>query len=150
MGNKEFDAVAMVRLIRDEMYEETKDLSREKLIAFYRRRGAAGRETPARAQQVTVGEEALTVDLVDGRTLIVPLIWFPRLWHGTATERDNVELVGDGIFIHWPDLDEDLSVAGLLSGNRSEESSQSLKKWLEARSAQPNPRTGDAVRRAPD
>ena len=86
-----------------------------------------------RAQEVRVDEEALTVDLVDGRTLIVPLVWFPRLWHGTPEERRNFEVFGDGAFIHWPDLDEDLSVAGLLSGLRSGESPGSLKKWLDAR-----------------
>jgi hypothetical protein len=88
-----------------------------------------------RAQQVAVNAEALTVDLVDGRTLIVPLVWFPRLWYGTPEERDHFEIFGDGAFIHWPDLDEDLSVAGLLSGLRSGESLESLKKWLAARSA---------------
>src|SRR5437763_15726612 len=89
-----------------------------------------------RAQQVTVNEEALIVDLVDSRTLIVPLVWFPRLWHGTPAERANLEIFGDGAFIHWPDLDEDLSVTGLLSGHRSGESPQSLKRWLEARTSQ--------------
>jgi len=86
-----------------------------------------------RAQEVRVDNEALTVDLVDGRTLIVPLAWFPRLWHGTSEERSNFEIFGEGAFIHWPDLDEDLSVAGLLSGLRSGESPGSLKKWLDAR-----------------
>ena len=86
-----------------------------------------------RAQHVTVDEEALTVDLLDGRTIIVPLGWFPRLWHGTSAERENFQIFGDGAFIHWPDLDEDLSVEGLLSGLRSGESPQSLKRWLEAR-----------------
>lgn len=88
-----------------------------------------------RAQGVRIDEEALTVDLVDGRTLIVPLIWFPRLWHGTPAERNNFEIFGDGAFLHWPDLDEDLSVAGLLSRLRSGESLGSLKKWLEARAS---------------
>src|SRR5882724_3152181 len=69
-----------------------------------------------RAQDVAVNAEALTVDLVDGRTLIVPLVWFPRLWYGKPEERGHFEIFGDGAFIHWPDLDEDLSVAGLLSG----------------------------------
>jgi hypothetical protein len=87
-----------------------------------------------RALQVAVNEEALTVDLVDGRTLIVPLVWFPRLWYGKPEERHHFEIFGDGAFIHWPDLDEDLSVGGLLSGLRSGESPQSLKKWLAARS----------------
>ena len=90
----------------------------------------------ARAQQVTVNEEALTVDLVDGRTLIVPLVWYPRLWHGTSEERHHFEIFGDGAFIHWPDLDEDLSVAGLLAGRRSGESAPSLKKWLASRTTQ--------------
>jgi hypothetical protein len=90
----------------------------------------------ARAQKVTVSEEALTVDLMDGRTIIVPLVWYPRLWHGTPEERSHFELFGDGAYIHWPDLDEDLSVSGLLAGHRSGESAQSLKKWLAARTAQ--------------
>jgi len=89
----------------------------------------------ARAQAVRVNEEALTVDLVDGRTLTVPLIWFPRLWYGTPEERSNFEIFGDGSFIRWPDLDEDLSVAGLLSGLLSSESPESLKKWLDARAS---------------
>lgn len=87
----------------------------------------------ARARQVTVSDDALSVDLVDGRTIIVPLGWYPRLWHGTAAERDHFEIFGDGAFIHWPDLDEDLAVGGLLAGRRSGESPESLKKWLAAR-----------------
>lgn len=87
----------------------------------------------ARAQSVKVGEDALTVDLMDGRTIIVPLIWFPRLWHGSKKERSNYEIFGDAGYIHWPDLDEDLTVAGLLAGRRSGESADSLKKWLAAR-----------------
>lgn len=88
-----------------------------------------------RALQVAVDDEALIVDLVDGRTLLVPLAWFPRLWYGTSEERRHCEILGDGAFLHWPDLDEDLSVSGLLSGLRSGESPQSLKKWLETRGA---------------
>ena len=84
----------------------------------------------ARAQSAGLTGEALTVDLVDGRTIIVPLVWFPRLWHGTPRERSHFEIFGDGAYIHWPDLDEDLTVAGLLVGHRSGESSQSLRKWL--------------------
>jgi len=87
----------------------------------------------ARARKVTVTEEALTVDLVHGRTIIVPLVWYPRLWHGTHEERNNCEIFGDGAYIHWPDLDEDLTVVGLLAGSRSGESARSLKKWLETR-----------------
>jgi hypothetical protein len=69
-----------------------------------------------RARSVAVNEESLTVDLVDGRTIIVPLAWYPRLWHGTPEERSRFEIFGDGTYIHWPDLDEDLTVAGLLEG----------------------------------
>jgi hypothetical protein len=87
----------------------------------------------AHAKHVVVTDEALTVDLVDGRTIIVPLVWYPRLWHGTVEERNHFEIFGEGAYIHWPDLDEDLTVAGLLAGHHSAESPQSLKKWLEAR-----------------
>lgn len=87
----------------------------------------------ARAQTVTVDDEGVTVDLVDGRTIIVPLVWYPRLWHATPRERSRVEIIGDGAYIHWPDLDEDLTVAGLLAGRRSGEGAESLKRWLAAR-----------------
>ena len=87
----------------------------------------------ARAQALDLSDEALSVDLVDGRTVIVPLVWYPRLWHGSKRERDNFEIFGDGAYIHWPDLDEDLTVAGLLEGRRSGESPTSLKKWLASR-----------------
>jgi hypothetical protein len=89
----------------------------------------------ARAQTVTVSEDSLTVDLVDGRTIIVPLAWYPRLWYGTRKERNHLEIIGDGTIIHWPELDEDLSVSGILAGRRSGESRQSLKKWLARRAA---------------
>ena len=87
----------------------------------------------ARARQVTISEDSLAVDLVDGRTIIVPLVWYPRLWHGTPEERSSFEILGDGTLVHWPDLDEDLSVSGLLAGRRSGESQQSLARWLEER-----------------
>ncbi len=90
----------------------------------------------ARALRLSVSEDALAVDLVDGRTIIVPLAWYPRLWHGTPAERNHFEFLADGAYIHWSDLDEDLSVAGLLAGHRSGESSQSLKKWLQGRNSQ--------------
>ena len=89
----------------------------------------------ARANTVRLSDDSLTVDLVDGRTIIVPLVWYPRLWNGTTTERKNVEVIGDGAYLHWPDLDEDLTVAGLLAGRRSGESTESLKRWLKAREA---------------
>ncbi|MDP2997858.1 MAG: DUF2442 domain-containing protein [Bryobacterales bacterium] len=87
----------------------------------------------ARARAVKVSGDGLTVDLVDGRTITVPLIWYPRLWLGTLRERSHFEIFGDGSYIHWPDLDEDLTVSGLLAGRRSGENPQSLKKWQDSR-----------------
>jgi hypothetical protein len=87
----------------------------------------------ARAQDVRVEEETLAVDLTDGRTIITPLAWYPRLLYGTTRERANFEIIGDGRYIHWPDLDEDLTVAGILAGRSSHESTESLKKWMDAR-----------------
>jgi hypothetical protein len=86
-----------------------------------------------RARSVTVSEESLTVDLTDGRTIIVPLVWYPRLWYGKPEERNHFEIFGDGAYIHWPDLDEDLTVAGLLAGLPSGESPKSVKRWLKQR-----------------
>jgi len=84
----------------------------------------------ASAQQVAISEDSLTVDLVDGRTIIAPLLWYPRLWHGTPDERNHFEIIANGTIIHWPDLDEDLGVSGILAGRPSGESPQSLKRWL--------------------
>jgi hypothetical protein len=85
------------------------------------------------AQKVQVTDEALIVDLSDGRTLSVPIAWFPRLLHGTPEERHHWRLIADGEGIHWPDLDEDISVENLILGKPSGESQKSFKKWLEAR-----------------
>ncbi len=87
------------------------------------------------ARDVHVADGALVVDLADGRTLSVPLAWYPRLAHATSTERANWRFVGRGEGIHWPDLDEDVSVEGLLAGRRSGESQTSLQRWLQARKA---------------
>jgi hypothetical protein len=87
----------------------------------------------AEAQSVRVTEDELIVELADGRTIIVPIAWFPRLAYGTPEERSNWELLGGGMGIHWEDLDEDISVAGLLAGRKSAESQSSLKRWLERR-----------------
>ena len=85
------------------------------------------------AETVTVTDDSLTVELSDGRSLSVPLAWFPRLVHATPTERKNWRLIGRGQGIHWNTLDEDISVEGLLAGKPSGESQASLKKWLSAR-----------------
>ncbi|HLE03594.1 MAG TPA: DUF2442 domain-containing protein [Anaerolineales bacterium] len=87
----------------------------------------------ARAQAVTVTDDALIVDLADGRTITVPLAWYPRLLQASPAERGNWRFVGDREGIHWPDLDEDISVEGLLAGKRSGETQSSLKSWLEKR-----------------
>ena len=94
-----------------------------------------------RAVDVKVTDDALTVQLEDGRTLAVPLVWYPRLLHGTKRERARWRFIGRGVGIHWPSLDEDISIDGLLAGRRSGESQHSLKRWFETRtSARPNKR----------
>src|SRR5260221_8422686 len=82
------------------------------------------------AQRVTASNEALIVDLADARTITVPLAWFPRLEHGTPAERANWRLIGRGVGIHWPELDEDISAESLLAGRRSAETQESLRRWL--------------------
>jgi hypothetical protein len=71
------------------------------------------------AREVQVTDHELTVTLADGRRISVPLAWFPRLLHATPHQRNTWELLGDGEGIHWPEIDEDLSVEGLLAGRRS-------------------------------
>lgn len=72
-----------------------------------------------RAVRVTVADDELSVELADGRRIVVPLVWFPRLLHATSAQRATWRLVGDGLGIHWPEIDEDVSVAGLLRGASS-------------------------------
>jgi hypothetical protein len=86
------------------------------------------------AKGIEVTDDVLSVSLSDGRTISVPLAWFPRLTHGTDTERANWKLIGEGEGVHWPDLDEDISVESLLAGRRSGESQDSLRRWLRTRS----------------
>src|ERR1700689_423156 len=90
----------------------------------------------ALAQGVNVTDDALTVDLADGRTITVPLAWFPRLAHGTPAERAEWRLIGGGTGIHWPSLDEDISVESLLAGRGSGETQASLRRWLQTRQPQ--------------
>lgn len=79
---------------------------------------------------VSVSEDTLSVDLADGRTVAVPLAWFPRLVHGSTSERNDWRLIGGGTGIHWQALDEDISVEGLLAGHPSGESQASFQRWL--------------------
>lgn len=89
------------------------------------------------AVEVSVSEDTLSVDLSDGRTISVPIGWYPRLAHGSLAERGNWRLIGRGQGIHWEDLDEDIDVESLLAGRPSGESQQSLQKWIERRRARP-------------
>ena len=85
------------------------------------------------ANQVTVTDEKLIVDLADGRSLSIPLAWYPRLIHASPKERQNWQLLGDGYAIEWVDLDEHIGVEGLLAGRRSGESQRSFERWLATR-----------------
>ena len=96
------------------------------------------------AMGVTVSEDTLTAELSDGRTISVPLAWYPRLIHAKPEERGRWELHAAGQHIHWPDLDEDLSVEGLLAGRPSGEGRESFGRWLEAKRAG-RPLTLDAL-----
>ncbi|SRR6266536_5581809 len=89
------------------------------------------------AKNLIVTKDSLIVDLSDGRSITVPLAWYPRLQHGTAEERNNWRWIGDREGIHWPDLDEDISVENLILGQPSGESQESFRRWLEERRALP-------------
>jgi len=85
------------------------------------------------AVNVRFTTDRLIVELADGRSFTVPLEWYPRLLHGTESERQNWQLLGDGYAIEWPDLDEHIGVEGLLAGRRSGESARSFERWLSSR-----------------
>lgn len=85
------------------------------------------------AMTIAVTEDSIIADLSDGRSISVPLAWYPRLTYAMPEERARWELIGGGQGVHWPDLDEDISIEGLLAGRKSGESQQSLKQWLDAR-----------------
>ena len=88
-----------------------------------------------RATAVHLTDDTLVVDLADGRSLSAPLAWYPRLLQGSPAERSNYRLIGSGEGIHWPDLDEDVSVEGILAGRPSGEAPASFQKWLDSRPA---------------
>ena len=87
------------------------------------------------ATNISIQDDELSVDLYDGRRIAVPLAWYPRLLHATPVERLNYRLIGNGQGIHWPDLEEDISVEALLSGRASAEGGKSLQRWLAGRTA---------------
>ena len=87
------------------------------------------------ARSVRVVDETLVVDLADGRSIVAPLAWYPRLQHADARERAEWRLIAKGEGVHWPLLDEDISVEGLLAGRPSGETQASLHRWLESRSS---------------
>ena len=89
-------------------------------------------EIPA-IQQVTITDDTLCADLSDGRSIAVPLAWYPRLLHGSAKERSDYRFVGNGSGIHWHELDEDISLKNLLLGQPSSESQKSFQRWLNSR-----------------
>ena len=86
------------------------------------------------ALNVSLTDDTLSVDLSDGRSIAVPIAWFPRLMHASEKERNNWRLIGKGQGIHWENIDEDSSIEGLLAGRPSGESQKSFKKWLANRS----------------
>lgn len=85
------------------------------------------------AEEVRVTDDDLIVELVDGRTVTVPIAWFPRLLHGDPRERSNWRLIGRGEGVNWPDLDEDVRIGDLLAGHASGETQESLRRWLQSR-----------------
>ena len=89
-------------------------------------------EVPA-VLSLSATEDTLTVDLDDGRSLSVPLAWYPRLMHATLEERAAWRIIGQGHGVHWESLDEDISVENLLAGHRSGESQKSFERWLSSR-----------------
>ena len=86
------------------------------------------------ALAASLTDDTLSVDLSDGRSISVPIAWFPRLLHASEQERNNWRFIGRGNGIHWEDIDEDISIEGLLAGRPSGESQESFKKWLAKRS----------------
>jgi hypothetical protein len=93
--------------------------------------------TPVRIIKVIVTDDTLSVDLEDGRTIAIPIGWYPRLAYGTPEERANFQISGAGYGIHWPDLDEDIGVEGILLGKKSSESQASFARWLQQRQTGP-------------
>jgi hypothetical protein len=92
-------------------------------------------ESDPTAVRVTIANDKLAVDLADGRILLVPIEWYPRLLHATDFQRQNWQLLGNGYAIEWPDIDEHIGIEGLLAGRKSGESSKSLQHWRASRNS---------------
>jgi hypothetical protein len=101
------------------------------------------------AISVSLSSQHLTLELADGRQMVVPLDWYPRLMNASKAERQNWRLLGDGYAIEWPDLDEHIGVEGLLAGNRSGESAHSLNRWLASRAKHDKKKKAYSVRKHP-
>jgi hypothetical protein len=93
--------------------------------------------TLPRIVRATVTDDTVSVDLEDGRTIAVPIGWYPRLAHGTPAERANMQISGAGYGLHWPELDEDIGIEGLIVGKQSTESTASFERWLQGRQVKP-------------
>jgi len=86
-------------------------------------------------ESVSFTEDSLIADLSDGRTITLPLAWYPRLTHATGKERENWRVIGRGEGIHWPELDEDISIENIIIGRPSGENQRSINAWLKQRSS---------------
>ncbi len=82
---------------------------------------------------ISISDDTLSVDLLDGRSVSIPLEWYPRLLHASSNERENYRYIGSGEGIHWPDLNEDISVEAIVFGIPSQETTKSLRAWLDRR-----------------
>jgi hypothetical protein len=101
------------------------------------------------AVEVSLSSRHLTIDLADGRRVLIPLEWYPRLMNASKTERRNWQLLGDGYAIEWPDLDEHIGVEGILAGHASGESAHSLSRWLASRTKQKGEKKASSMRKQP-
>ncbi len=103
----------------------------------------------AKVLHLTISDDSLIVELSDGRSVSVPLAWYPRLLHGNLKERKNWRLIANGEGIHWEDLDEDISVENLLTGKPSGESQNSFRRWIEKRTSRTKASRSMPVQRTP-
>jgi hypothetical protein len=127
--------IILVRTVLGGLWEDHDVINSLKTIPRWwtEAKQSQAQEVEPSATAVTVTDDDLILDLLDGRRLSVPLAWYPRLLNATAAERQNCSLLGDGYAIEWPDLDEHIGIEGLLAGRAGGESRHSLERWLAAR-----------------